>query len=102
MGGLEPPQPPRFLRQCNIIHIAMNINITIPLVCKSNKHLSIDKSKKEKWKEWSHYVTERVIFLLNRENPLEKEKVQQWRVTVREFVHVKSCAPHVDHLQHLL
>ena len=50
----------------------MNIIITIPLVCKSDKHLSIDKSKKEKWKEWSHYVTERVIFLLNGENPLEK------------------------------
>lgn len=59
--------------------------------------LSYDKSKREKWEEWSHYVMERISFILDRENPLPM-KEKQWKVRVRDLVHVKSYAPHVDHL----
>ena len=55
------------------------------------------QSKKEVWEAWSSYVAERINILLDRENPL-KESGRQWKVRVGEVVHVKSYAPHVDHL----
>ena len=56
-----------------------------------------DKPKREKWEEWSHYVAGRIHLLLDGENPLPA-KQKRWKVSVRELVHVKSYAPHVDHL----
>ena len=55
------------------------------------------RPKRERWEEWSHYVVERIRCLLDRENPLV-ERGKQWKVRVGEVVHVKSYAPHVDHL----
>ena len=60
-------------------------------------YTSHDKSKQVLWEEWSHYVAEKIRCLLNRENSL-KDEGREWRVRVRELVHVKSYAPHVDHL----
>lgn len=62
-----------------------------------DKCIPHDNSKRDKWEEWSHYVMERISFLLERENPLPM-KGKQWKVGVRDLVHIKSYAPHVDHL----
>ena len=52
-------------------------------------------SKQEIWEEWSRYVSEKIHSLLA---DRDYDKGRQWRVRVTELVHVKSYAPHVDHL----
>ena len=55
----------------------------------------IKLSKQEIWEEWSRYVAERIHSLLADGH---HDGERQWRVRVRELVHIKSYAPHVDHL----
>ena len=55
------------------------------------------RSKKDVWEAWSSYVAGRITRLLDKENPL-RERGKCWKVRVREVFHVKSYAPHVDHL----
>ena len=54
--------------------------------------------KQEMWEEWSHYVEEKIHALLVDRDPDRDGEGRQWTVRVRELVHVKSYAPHVDHL----
>ena len=54
-----------------------------------------NSSKQEIWEEWSRYVTEKIHSLLADRDHGEG---RQWSVRVAELVHVKSYAPHVDHL----
>ena len=51
---------------------------------------------REVWEQWAAYVAGRVRQLLAVENPLREGKL--WRVVVRHIEHVKSYAPHVDHV----
>lgn len=53
-------------------------------------------SKQEAWKEWAQGVACEIGRRLRRENPLESGR--DWQVTVGHIEHVKSYAPHVDHL----
>ena len=55
----------------------------------------VKSSKQEVWEEWSCYVAEKIRSLLA-DGDLDGGR--RWRVRVRELVHVKSYAPHVDHL----
>lgn len=55
-------------------------------------------SKQEIWEEWSHCVAEKIHSLLADRDPDRDDEGRQWMVRVRELVHVKSYAPHVDHL----
>ncbi len=48
------------------------------------------------WCRWGVYVAERLRELLAKENPLPSG--QEWAVDVKHVEHVKSYAPHVDHL----
>ena len=53
-------------------------------------------SKRTVWQKWAAYVAGRVHSLLALENPLPTGR--QWSVCVQHVEHVKSYAPHVDHL----
>ena len=56
----------------------------------------VKSSKQEIWEEWSRYIAERIHSLLaDRDGG---DGGTGWRVSIRELVHVKSYAPHVDHL----
>ena len=52
--------------------------------------------KRAVWHKWVVYVTRRVQSLLALENPLPPGR--EWSVCVQHVEHVKSYAPHVDHL----
>ena len=62
----------------------------------SGKH---SKRYREVWEQWAIYVAGRIRELLATENPLSCERhQQQWKVVVGHIEHVKSYAPHVDHI----
>jgi len=52
--------------------------------------------KRTVWQKWAFYIAGRVHSLLAQENPLPSGR--QWSVCVQHVEHVKSYAPHVDHL----
>ena len=52
--------------------------------------------KRAVWHKWVSYVARRVQSLLAVENPLHPGR--EWSVCVQHVEHVKSYAPHVDHL----
>ena len=52
--------------------------------------------KRAVWHKWVIYVTRRIQSLLALENPLPPGR--EWSVCVQHVEHVKSYAPHVDHL----
>ena len=52
--------------------------------------------KRAVWHKWVIYVTTRIQSLLALENPLPPRR--EWSVCVQHVEHVKSYAPHVDHL----
>ncbi len=54
--------------------------------------------KQDVWEEWACYVAGIIAEMLPRENPLEVEQGNEWTVTIGHLEHVKSYAPHVDHL----
>ncbi len=55
-------------------------------------------SKREIWSEWARFVARTIEEMLSRENPLEAIIGKEWKVTIRQIEHVKSYAPHIDHL----
>ena len=61
----------------------------------SGKHPK--RCREEVWERWAAYVAGRVRQLLPMENPLPREG-SSWRVVVGHIEHVKSYAPHVDHI----
>lgn len=52
--------------------------------------------KQAAWCVWAKKVAEKVAALLQENQPLEAKL--QWNVCLRHVEHVKSYAPHVDHL----
>lgn len=52
--------------------------------------------KRSVWHKWVIYITRRVQSLIALENPLPPGR--EWSVCVQHLEHVKSYAPHVDHL----
>ena len=64
----------------------------------STPQCHIKLSKQEMWEEWSRYVAEKIHTLLVDRDPDCDDEGRQWTVRVRELVHIKSYAPHVDHL----
>ena len=59
----------------------------------TNKRTLNKNSGRESWKDWSCEVSTRIRGILNRIHA-----PRQWRVNVLHVEHVKSYAPHVDHV----
>ena len=55
-------------------------------------------SKQEMWERWAEYVAEEMLKMLGKENPQHPDSGREWSVTVKHIKHVKSYAPHIDHL----
>ena len=55
-------------------------------------------SKQEVWERWAGYVAEEMLKMLEKENPQHPDSGRKWSVTVKHIEHVKSYAPHIDHL----
>ena len=55
-----------------------------------------NKQLKPEWQDWANSTTERLKPLLQTAHC--EQGVQEWKVTVRHLEHIKSYAPHVDHL----
>ena len=55
-------------------------------------------SKQTIWLSWAKNVSSKILLLLETHNPCEKCEQQCWIVTVQHVEHVKSYAPHVDHM----
>ena len=78
---------------------ASHISVSRPDVDVSADSAPIPKKqslKRAVWHKWVSYVTRRVQSLLAVENPLPPGR--EWSVCVQHVEHVKSYAPHVDHL----
>ena len=58
----------------------------------------IQSSKQAIWLSWAKDVSSKILLLLETHNPCEKCEQQCWIVTVQHVEHVKSYAPHVDHV----
>ena len=50
------------------------------------------------WQQWTEFVVERIGRLLAEGHSGEEGRVREWAVQVGPVVHVKSYAPHIDHL----
>ena len=61
------------------------------------KVVEVCSSKKRAWRSWGCYVAEKIHQLLCEKNGLEDLR-KTWSVRVDHIEHVKSYAPHVDHL----
>ena len=55
-------------------------------------------SKQEVWERWAEYVAEEMLKMLGKEKPQHPDSGREWSVTVKYIQHVKSYAPHIDHL----
>ena len=66
----------------------------IPTVSLGDNTVESSTIKHSSWYSWSNSVALRIMTILN---DLHEEK-QCWSVIVRHIQHVKSYAPHVDHL----
>ncbi len=58
-------------------------------------HESKAPIKRQLWEGWARYVAEKILELLRAQTPVGG---QDWKVTVGHLEHVKSYAPHVDHI----
>lgn len=54
--------------------------------------------KQDIWKRWGDYVAAKILELLRTTNPQDPLNGNSWCVTVRHIEHVKSYAPHIDHM----
>ena len=61
-------------------------------------HESKAPTKRELWEGWAHHVAGNMLELLRRENPQGPVGGRDWKVTVGHLEHIKSYAPHVDHI----
>lgn len=62
----------------------------------SSTATKLSSVKQVAWHSWAKEVAVRMTALLENEHPLAAGL--QWRVTTEHIEHVKSYAPHVDHL----
>lgn len=65
----------------------------ISSLSKMEKTPSSNKKLKPEWLDWALYVTERLFLHLTKSH---KNKI--WNVQIQHIEHVKSYAPHIDHL----
>ena len=79
--------------------LSLNVCMATPDRQKSSPTLQSENeqlSKNEFWKGWAMHVAGRIGGLLASVNPQTVGK--KWSVNIRHIEHVKSYAPHVDHL----
>lgn len=69
-----------------ILHIHANVDI--------QSNVKNNGIKKE-WNEWSQYVTNKILNILNQRTLEEKIK---WSVIIEHIEHIKTYGPRVDHL----
>ena len=55
--------------------------------------LSCNKKIKQEWLDWANYVTQNMVQQLRKSHDN-----QEWNVQIRHIEHVKSYAPHIDHV----
>lgn len=58
-----------------------------------NKMPSCNKKVKAEWLDWAEYVAQALLQHLKKSHDN-----QNWNVQIRHIEHVKSYAPHVDHV----
>ena len=54
--------------------------------------------KQAVWLSWAKDVSSKILLLLKTHSPCDKCEQQCWMVTIQHVEHVKSYAPHVDHI----
>ena len=88
--------------ECLSTHNVPTYKTACPLNTSSQsaaESITFDKSlsvKQAAWCAWGKEVAMKIAALLQEKQPLAASR--QWRVTLRHIEHVKSYAPHVDHL----
>ena len=60
---------------------------------KDNEIPSCNKEMKTEWLDWGEYVTQTLLQHLKKSHDY-----QNWNVQIRHIEHVKSYAPHIDHV----
>ena len=68
----------------------------IPTASSGDAAVESSTIKHSSWYIWSNNVALRIMTILN--DLYSKEEPKKWLVIVRHIQHVKSYAPHVDHL----
>lgn len=63
------------------------------IVSEKNKMPSCNKKVKAEWLDWAKYVAQTLLQHLKKSHDN-----QNWNVLIRHIEHVKSYAPHVDHV----
>lgn len=64
-----------------------------PSFWKQNHIPSCNKKVKQEWLDWAKYVAQTILAHLRKSHGK-----QEWNVQVRHIEHVKSYAPHIDHV----
>ena len=84
----EKPNPVSFQSTLNGSEISGNC----PTV-ESDKQPSCNRKLKAEWLDWGKYVEKTLLKQLQ-----ESHDNQDWTVQIRHIEHVKSYAPHIDHV----